>query len=109
MNKKSGNSNRIETLKTSPHHNSPSPQRHQPHQTGPMFLNRTEVGQNPNGQGTDSWQACHKFESSAAEDPLCRISRWCGVVVRRGGARSAVSLSLDHGSKLRGPLPKAVV
>ncbi|GFW92594.1 uncharacterized protein TNCV_519111 [Trichonephila clavipes] len=32
-------------------------------------------------------------------------SRWCGVVVRRGGARS--SMSLDHGSKLRGPSPKS--
>ncbi|GFT77725.1 uncharacterized protein TNCV_4245821 [Trichonephila clavipes] len=29
-------------------------------------------------------------------------SRWCGVVVR-------ASTSLDHGSKLRGPSPKALV
>ncbi|GFW47171.1 uncharacterized protein TNCV_56241 [Trichonephila clavipes] len=38
-------------------------------------------------------------------------SRWCGVVVRRGGASSGVdrSTSLDHGSKLRGPSPKALV
>ncbi|GFU30199.1 uncharacterized protein TNCV_3625331 [Trichonephila clavipes] len=36
-------------------------------------------------------------------------SRWCGVVVRRGGASSGASTSLDHGSKLRGPSPKALV
>ncbi|GFS52120.1 uncharacterized protein TNCV_1105211 [Trichonephila clavipes] len=36
-------------------------------------------------------------------------SRWCGVVVRRGGASSGVVHVLDHGSKLRGPLPKALV
>ncbi|GFV11387.1 uncharacterized protein TNCV_299871 [Trichonephila clavipes] len=36
-------------------------------------------------------------------------SRWCGVVVRRGGASSVSSTSLDHGSKLRGPSPKALV
>ncbi|GFU31511.1 transposable element Tc1 transposase [Trichonephila clavipes] len=35
-------------------------------------------------------------------------SRWCGVVVRRGGASSGVA-SHDHGSKLRGPSPKALV
>ncbi|GFW18699.1 uncharacterized protein TNCV_1369531 [Trichonephila clavipes] len=34
-------------------------------------------------------------------------SRWCGVVVRRRGASSGVVL--DHGSKLRGPSPKALV
>ncbi|GFU62084.1 uncharacterized protein TNCV_4893021 [Trichonephila clavipes] len=34
-------------------------------------------------------------------------SHWCGVVVRRGGQVS--STSLDHGSKLRGPSPKALV
>ncbi|GFT68600.1 uncharacterized protein TNCV_1841901 [Trichonephila clavipes] len=37
-------------------------------------------------------------------------SRWCGVVVRRGGVPAQVSsTSLDHGSKLRGPLPKTLV
>ncbi|GFW15743.1 uncharacterized protein TNCV_3582411 [Trichonephila clavipes] len=37
-------------------------------------------------------------------------SRWCGVVVRREGVPAQVSsTSLDHGSKVRGPLPKAVV
>ncbi|GFU97496.1 uncharacterized protein TNCV_1913511 [Trichonephila clavipes] len=37
-------------------------------------------------------------------------SCWCGVVVRRGGVPAQVtSLSLDHGSKLRNPLPKALV
>ncbi|GFX51997.1 uncharacterized protein TNCV_3064141 [Trichonephila clavipes] len=29
-------------------------------------------------------------------------SRWCGVVVRRGGASSGVVRRHDHGSKLRG-------
>ncbi|GFW45410.1 uncharacterized protein TNCV_4702211 [Trichonephila clavipes] len=33
-------------------------------------------------------------------------SRWCGEVVRRGGCQLT---SLDHGSKLRGPSPKAFV
>ncbi|GFU81150.1 transposable element Tcb2 transposase [Trichonephila clavipes] len=33
-------------------------------------------------------------------------SRWCGVVVTRGGCQLT---SLDHGSKLRGPSPKALV
>ncbi|PRD36170.1 UNVERIFIED_CONTAM: hypothetical protein NCL1_09442 [Trichonephila clavipes] len=38
-------------------------------------------------------------------------SRWCGVVVRRGeGVPAHVSsTSLDHGSKLRGPSPKALM
>ncbi|GFU36557.1 uncharacterized protein TNCV_2898111 [Trichonephila clavipes] len=35
-------------------------------------------------------------------------SRWCGVVVRRMPAQVS-STSLDHGSKLRGPSPKALV
>ncbi|GFU95810.1 uncharacterized protein TNCV_4904021 [Trichonephila clavipes] len=35
-------------------------------------------------------------------------SRWCGVVVRRGEIPVQVSsTSLDHGSKLRDPSPKA--
>ncbi|GFX50292.1 uncharacterized protein TNCV_2892091 [Trichonephila clavipes] len=36
-------------------------------------------------------------------------SRWCGVVVRSGDASSGVVPVLDHGSKLRGPSPKALV
>ncbi|GFX77527.1 hypothetical protein TNCV_4025771 [Trichonephila clavipes] len=36
-------------------------------------------------------------------------SRWCGVVVRRGLPAQGSSTSLDHGSKLRGPSPKARV
>ncbi|GFT27643.1 uncharacterized protein TNCV_3570201 [Trichonephila clavipes] len=37
--------------------------------------------------------------------------RWCGVVVRRGGGVPALvsSMSLDRGSRLRGPSPKALV
>ncbi|GFU08993.1 uncharacterized protein TNCV_1318651 [Trichonephila clavipes] len=38
-------------------------------------------------------------------------SRWCGVVVRRGGGVPAQvsSTSFDYGSKLRGPSSKALV
>ncbi|GFV77411.1 uncharacterized protein TNCV_1069401 [Trichonephila clavipes] len=37
-------------------------------------------------------------------------SRWCGVVVRRGEVPAQVSsTSLDHGSELCGPSPKALV
>ncbi|GFT34046.1 hypothetical protein TNCV_4384931 [Trichonephila clavipes] len=36
-------------------------------------------------------------------------SRWCGVVVRRGVPAQVSSTSPDHGSKLRGPSPKALV
>ncbi|GFV68445.1 uncharacterized protein TNCV_3129011 [Trichonephila clavipes] len=36
-------------------------------------------------------------------------SRWWGVVVRRGVLAQMSSLSLDRGSKLRGPFPKALV
>ncbi|GFV67092.1 uncharacterized protein TNCV_1078721 [Trichonephila clavipes] len=36
-------------------------------------------------------------------------SRWCGVVVRRGVPAQVSSTSLDLGSKLRGPSPKALV
>ncbi|GFX77990.1 uncharacterized protein TNCV_971451 [Trichonephila clavipes] len=35
-------------------------------------------------------------------------SRWCGVVVTRGVLAQVSSASLDHGSKLRGPSPKAL-
>ncbi|GFW02066.1 uncharacterized protein TNCV_4854061 [Trichonephila clavipes] len=35
--------------------------------------------------------------------------RWCCVVVMRGVPAQVSSSSLDHGSKLRGPLPKALV
>ncbi|GFX20066.1 uncharacterized protein TNCV_1436261 [Trichonephila clavipes] len=36
-------------------------------------------------------------------------SHWCGVVVRRRRAAQVSSSSLDHGSELRGPSPKALV
>ncbi|GFV21354.1 uncharacterized protein TNCV_2371111 [Trichonephila clavipes] len=37
-------------------------------------------------------------------------SRWCGVVIRRGGVPAQVtSSSLDHGSKLQSPLPKSLM
>ncbi|GFX59040.1 uncharacterized protein TNCV_3814741 [Trichonephila clavipes] len=36
-------------------------------------------------------------------------SRWCSVVVRRAGPAQVSSTPLDHGSKLRGPSPKALV
>ncbi|GFW55310.1 hypothetical protein TNCV_116961 [Trichonephila clavipes] len=34
---------------------------------------------------------------------------WCGVVVMRGVPAQVSSASLDHGSKLRSPSPKALV
>ncbi|GFX33015.1 uncharacterized protein TNCV_3812841 [Trichonephila clavipes] len=34
---------------------------------------------------------------------------WCGVVVREGVPAQVLSTSFDHGSKLRGPSPKALV
>ncbi|GFV64230.1 uncharacterized protein TNCV_4339041 [Trichonephila clavipes] len=36
-------------------------------------------------------------------------SHWCSVVVRREVPAQMSSTSLDHGSKLRGPSPKALV
>ncbi|GFU66123.1 uncharacterized protein TNCV_2857961 [Trichonephila clavipes] len=50
------------------------------------------------------WQRC-TLNLSRAETS----SRWCGVVVRRGVPAQVSSTSLDHGSKLRGPSPKALV
>ncbi|GFT62119.1 hypothetical protein TNCV_3812701 [Trichonephila clavipes] len=70
---------------------------------------------------SDRGLPCHKFEPSTTKDPPCKAamhnllraetsSRWCGVVVRRGGVPAQVSsTSLDHGSKLRGPSPKTLV
>ncbi|GFV90107.1 hypothetical protein TNCV_4378231 [Trichonephila clavipes] len=65
---------------------------------------------------------CHDFDPSITKDSrrvgqrcalnLPRVktsSRWCGVVVRRGVPAEVSSTSLDHGSKLRGPSPKALV
>ncbi|GFT43431.1 uncharacterized protein TNCV_814851 [Trichonephila clavipes] len=49
-------------------------------------------------------QRC-KLSLSRAET----FSRWCGVVVRRGVPAQVSSTSLDHGSKLGGPSPKALV
>ncbi|GFU92771.1 hypothetical protein TNCV_984911 [Trichonephila clavipes] len=37
------------------------------------------------------------------------ITRWCGVLVRDGLLAQVSSLSLDYGSTLRGPSPKALV
>ncbi|GFX62474.1 hypothetical protein TNCV_413161 [Trichonephila clavipes] len=69
---------------------------------------------------TDSWLAYHEFEPCTAENPLCR--RRCtlnmsmlkhafvGAVWKLGeGVPAQVSSSsLDHGSKLGGPSPKAL-
>ncbi|GFT28075.1 uncharacterized protein TNCV_644631 [Trichonephila clavipes] len=38
-----------------------------------------------------------------------KSSHWCGVVVRTGVPAQVSSSSLDRCSKLRGPLPKALV
>ncbi|GFY10649.1 hypothetical protein TNCV_2194701 [Trichonephila clavipes] len=55
---------------------------------------------------TQSWPACHEFESKSSEAPSCRgamhvksveaqtSSRWCSVEVRRGCASSDVVLVL---------------
>ncbi|GFV17121.1 hypothetical protein TNCV_3632841 [Trichonephila clavipes] len=60
-------------------------------------------------------------EASTTKDPPCRAAmhvnlsrvemsfRWCGMIVRRGVLAQVSSSSLDHGSKLRGPSPKAPV
>ncbi|GFV62130.1 uncharacterized protein TNCV_4109331 [Trichonephila clavipes] len=67
--------------------------------------------------------ACHVTSSSPVPPKTRRVekrctlnlsraetsSRWCGVVVRRGVPDQVSSMSLDQGSKLRGPSPKALV
>ncbi|GFU03590.1 hypothetical protein TNCV_3399241 [Trichonephila clavipes] len=77
---------------------------------------------NPCGRGIlvvkvkDSWPTCYMFEPSTAEDPSCSGARHVKfdethpvVVVwmlRYGVPVELTSSSLDHGSKLRGPLAK---
>ncbi|GFW25395.1 hypothetical protein TNCV_3721231 [Trichonephila clavipes] len=56
---------------------------------------------------TDSRPACHEFDPVPVKSQTS--SRCCGVVVRRGGASSAVIFALDHTSKLRDASPKALV
>ncbi|GFW58852.1 transposable element Tcb1 transposase [Trichonephila clavipes] len=52
----------------------------------------------------------HVGEKCTLNLPRAQTSScWCGVVIRRGGAAQVSSSSLDHGSKLRGPSPKALV
>ncbi|GFX38249.1 uncharacterized protein TNCV_3838451 [Trichonephila clavipes] len=60
--------------------------------------------QKPSGQGIGSWLACHEFEPSTIKDWSRRgemhvksvessnVTRWCYVVVGRGGASSDVVL-----------------
>ncbi|GFT89094.1 hypothetical protein TNCV_3085011 [Trichonephila clavipes] len=76
----------------------------------------------PSGQGIRSWPACPKFKPSTSKDPPCRGAMhvksfessnvlplvWCGSQ-ERGMLAQASSLSIDHGSKLRGPSPKTLV
>ncbi|GFW76621.1 hypothetical protein TNCV_2682381 [Trichonephila clavipes] len=62
------------------------------------------VAEVPGGQGIESCLACLKFEPSAPKTrrvgQRCTLNlsraemscRWCGVVVRRGGASSGVTL-----------------
>ncbi|GFT65849.1 hypothetical protein TNCV_2560131 [Trichonephila clavipes] len=69
---------------------------------------------------SDRGLPCHEFKPSTTKDPPFRAamhvksgstetsSRWCGVGVREGAALMS-STSLDRGSKLRGPSPKALV
>ncbi|GFT41769.1 hypothetical protein TNCV_4708241 [Trichonephila clavipes] len=75
----------------------------------------------PSGQGIGSWQACHDFEPSTTKDPPCREAMhvksvkssnvlplmWCGSWEREVPFQVSSS-SLDHGSKRRGPSPKAL-
>ncbi|GFS68124.1 hypothetical protein TNCV_438851 [Trichonephila clavipes] len=67
---------------------------------------------------TDSLLLHYEFEPSTTKDLLCSLlvksvedqasSRSCSVEVERGGASSGSYSSLDHGSKLRGPLSKTL-
>ncbi|GFW45120.1 hypothetical protein TNCV_716221 [Trichonephila clavipes] len=61
---------------------------------------------------------CHEFEPSFTKDPPSREAmhvisrahtscRWCGK--ERGVPAQVSSTSLDRGSELRGPSPKALV
>ncbi|GFY08743.1 hypothetical protein TNCV_5006561 [Trichonephila clavipes] len=60
---------------------------------------------------------CHESEPSTTEDPPCRGVKHAKSdessnvlpLVRRGVPAQVSSTSLDHGSKLRGPSPKALV
>ncbi|GFU73570.1 hypothetical protein TNCV_3360101 [Trichonephila clavipes] len=93
----------------------------------PTFVILTYVQYLNGGRGSrvvkvsDSGWPCHEFEPSTTKDPPCRaamhvksvessnVLSWCGMVVRRGVPAQVSSTSLDHGSKLRGPSPKALV
>ncbi|GFU14346.1 hypothetical protein TNCV_2916141 [Trichonephila clavipes] len=67
---------------------------------------------------TDSWLACHEFESSTAEG--LRVRGWCtlnlwklkrphvGVVGKLGEGDARSCVVLDYGLKLRGSSPKAL-
>ncbi|GFU78512.1 hypothetical protein TNCV_2301241 [Trichonephila clavipes] len=72
---------------------------------------------------TDSWAACHEFKTKVVPLKSHRVgamhikfveahtsSRLNGVEAKRGRKFPAqvVSSSLDHGSELRGPSPKAL-
>ncbi|GFT23171.1 hypothetical protein TNCV_1858891 [Trichonephila clavipes] len=65
---------------------------------------------------TDSWQACHDFEPSTAEDLPCKGEMHVKSVESSNAlplvwrvAAQVSSSSLDHGSKLQAPFPKAFV
>ncbi|GFY36144.1 uncharacterized protein TNCV_4845161 [Trichonephila clavipes] len=51
-----------------------------------------------------AWKRCTSNLSRAQ-----MFSRWCGMVVRKGVPAQVSSSSLDRGSKLRGPSPKALM
>ncbi|GFS52667.1 hypothetical protein TNCV_45461 [Trichonephila clavipes] len=69
---------------------------------------------------TDLWLVCHDFESEPLKTrrveelayfksvEVQTFSRDAVGEVRRGGASSSVVLLFNHGSKLRGPSPKAL-
>ncbi|GFT46920.1 hypothetical protein TNCV_1720371 [Trichonephila clavipes] len=71
-------------------------------------------------QSIGSWLACHEFEPSTTKDPPCKGAMLIKSVVSSNvlslvwlfgeGMPAHMSFSsLDHGSKLRGPSPKALV
>ncbi|GFX17068.1 hypothetical protein TNCV_4265941 [Trichonephila clavipes] len=62
----------------------------------------------PSGQGIDHGR--HVMSSSPVPLKTRRIGQRCTLNLSRGGVLAQVSsTSFDHGSKLRGPSPKALV
>ncbi|GFT88858.1 hypothetical protein TNCV_906721 [Trichonephila clavipes] len=54
-----------------------------------------------NGQGVGSWQACHEFEPSTAEDPPCRRAMHVKYIEAQTPSRSGDVEVRREGFKLR--------